>query len=1031
MPKSHIDEIQQSQSQQEALQKKVDDLDMSFGPINKNKSTIFLEQILTKVAEKELTDFNIYQSENLGEHLIMSFKEGDKDHQIDLTLLLSQVNMTHFDLSDETIVSLHETFIKSTENRNNAIENNAKGCLKDGCYIYTDPYKAIYRLINNMFRGEKIIIQNYSFESALIAGIFTNIYCSKLGLGIKEKPQNKDKEASLSTIDQQNNQKSQTRTLYRYESRPIKDEPIPLGNYNPLLSLTSTTSEKNNSAVLSTAKEALSPKKAQYSTTYHTQDNRKNPIPSLAAEEKEKTFPQGTQMVQTTKWNPKSLEVEISAQEVSSPDFETTDDYPSLLALKSAYEQFLSKHYKEESGSEKSYDGIPRPNHGLAHSYRVMVLIPIIAKFFGKYAQDEKLREFCQNLSYPQEQLLKAAAAFSVTGRESEIGFMENPEKYKEYKQASRKNFEKYQDQFLASLELQDRFLRKTVQDFKLKSTLEDSSSEEVSKKDYEDCALVVENCGNPEFVAKDSESSSFAQCLYYILSYARNLDLMRCYGEGRFSTIIKNFRLLCNNEGDLDQDLENLIRYADNLLLAHGNRRTCQSVRIKNDVEISLPQSSTNYTKRFLEVSTYIPNTVSSVRSVVEPRMIGETMQEPETLKMDFDNTDIKYVKSLENLKGQQLQNRYLVNINLINEDLSSVNFTGADLTEAKLAGADLTEAKLIMAILRKADLTEADLRGAILRKADLKWAILRKADLTEADLRGAILRKADLTGADLTEADLRWADLRWADLTKADLTKADLTEADLRGVNLKSKLLLTVNLTGADLRGADLTEAYLIESDLRGAKLTGADLTEAYLIESDLTRAKLSGVKLTGVKLIKSNLTKADLTKADLTKAKLTGADLTGADLAGADLREADLREADLRKANLAGADLTGADLRKADLAGADFTETKLTDIKIDQQQIINYFQNFPAKKHYEITNHPLMKLLYDPESWKSKRTNPSRVIPQTTEGRDVPSNSLVLIRNGPKGSKVYSLKTETELMLQRPEHNKVYRNDGGGRS
>jgi uncharacterized protein YjbI with pentapeptide repeats len=131
-----------------------------------------------------------------------------------------------------------------------------------------------------------------------------------------------------------------------------------------------------------------------------------------------------------------------------------------------------------------------------------------------------------------------------------------------------------------------------------------------------------------------------------------------------------------------------------------------------------------------------------------------------------------------------------------IISPDLKGVNLYDADLDNLNLSGTDLREANL-----RGAHLANSDLRGANLNDANLRDANLTNSDLSGANLDDASLRDANLTGANLNGANLRGA----------HLINSDLTDAHLTGASLRAAYLLCTNLMGAALQNTDFTQAQL----------------------------------------------------------------------------------------------------------------------------------------------------------------------------------------------------------------------------
>lgn len=201
--------------------------------------------------------------------------------------------------------------------------------------------------------------------------------------------------------------------------------------------------------------------------------------------------------------------------------------------------------------------------------------------------------------------------------------------------------------------------------------------------------------------------------------------------------------------------------------------------------------------------------------------------------------------------------------------------------------------------------------LRGRDLRNARLDDIDLRQADLREANLNGATLVGADLRNAWLDCADPdapaklqglargRCTSARAADFSRARLDAAKLAGIDLQGARLDEAQLEGADLSRADLSGATLAGARLSRASLRGAAMQGAGLTQAILQGADLAGARLQLADFSGAKLQAANFVGAIL----------DGAMLRQTDLEGADLRTARLYGADFSEARLGGADLSGA--------------------------------------------------------------------------------------------------------------------------
>ncbi len=139
-------------------------------------------------------------------------------------------------------------------------------------------------------------------------------------------------------------------------------------------------------------------------------------------------------------------EYQFFAREVRSPALVSLVSYWCSCALAEAYERYLSKPYSNSSEQVKiNGKTIYRPNHGLAHTYRVMNYIPIIVNYFAYHGKDEEFRFFCQKMTKRQQEWLMVAAAFSVTGRQNEKSASEDREGYDSF----RADCEGHLEQFL------------------------------------------------------------------------------------------------------------------------------------------------------------------------------------------------------------------------------------------------------------------------------------------------------------------------------------------------------------------------------------------------------------------------------------------------------------------------------------------------------------------------------------------------------------------------------------------------------
>lgn len=110
-----------------------------------------------------------------------------------------------------------------------------------------------------------------------------------------------------------------------------------------------------------------------------------------------------------------------------------------------------------------------------------------------------------------------------------------------------------------------------------------------------------------------------------------------------------------------------------------------------------------------------------------------------------------IEYLNRLgEPLTGINIENSYLVDLQLPHANLMQANLNGANLEHANLTGANLSGATF-----RNANLTGANLSAANLNGTDLSGAQLVTTNLSDARFRRARLSGADLYGASLENTD------------------------------------------------------------------------------------------------------------------------------------------------------------------------------------------------------------------------------------------------------------------------------------
>jgi uncharacterized protein YjbI with pentapeptide repeats len=116
-------------------------------------------------------------------------------------------------------------------------------------------------------------------------------------------------------------------------------------------------------------------------------------------------------------------------------------------------------------------------------------------------------------------------------------------------------------------------------------------------------------------------------------------------------------------------------------------------------------------------------------------------------------------------NPASKALLMRFLYDTNLINNDFHIISMRGVDVTNAHLQNLDL----------RDTYLSGVNLRGSDMRSINLSFATLLFADLSGTNLHGADLHATDMHNVDLAGADLSDANLKDSvGLTNDQLAKA-----------------------------------------------------------------------------------------------------------------------------------------------------------------------------------------------------------------------------------------------------------------
>lgn len=313
--------------------------------------------------------------------------------------------------------------------------------------------------------------------------------------------------------------------------------------------------------------------------------------------EREVLFPHGLSLIYT----PNSTGG-FFAKEVNSPGIIPTGSYWGATALSHAYHHHLQKIYADEACKVTVNNKIiNRPNHGLAHTHRVMTFIKVIIDYFAHHAKEVQFRLFCIYISETEQDWLMVAAAFLVTGRESEIAVTENLQRYNEFKQASQENFTKFLKTHPPKQE--DAAMQQRMEHI----------VRHIGNPAYEN-----DFKGNPAINTHDNElEQKHRNFLHRIITTAHNLDLPRCYSPNEVDQAMASCRQFSMDTLGQQADYQRMLTYAIDLIKVHGD-----ALRTDIALDGTLIPAFQNYRAPFDRVSTCMRDVQAMTDSIPRPRL-------------------------------------------------------------------------------------------------------------------------------------------------------------------------------------------------------------------------------------------------------------------------------------------------------------------------------------------------------------------------------------------------------------------------
>ncbi|WP_133130932.1 SidE phosphodiesterase domain-containing protein [Legionella yabuuchiae] len=575
---------------------------MSNGPLIYNQSTRRLEELIVAVAENPQL-FQFTYNKQLKEYILSELDTTSKIKQeINLSLLLKNANLTQLMTSAakanpllvklsallDDLIKKNQINLPETLTPEGAIKHLPE-IFKKAIWIYSEGY---YLDINRLFRGDELSgdashnLEKDTLKLSFLVGILAAYALNMLPVIIHQEGVLKREKKIIKKLNQLDvplqriNYQTYEALLRQGRLKKIiseKEYQLMIDHYYELIPLFTDQkftlyrgehyeddNKKGNviayrtmgvtklSSLTSTSHIPVSEffySEGENLYIFYENSPQYPSIRSLSnnEEENEVILPAGLQVMYLQE------EQGLVARIISSPDYDH-DEYWSQHALRFAYLNHLNRPYKDEIDFIMLDETeIHRPVHGLAHTQRVMSYIPLVIDYFAMHADNEEFRIYCQFIRNTEvAQMIKISAAFSVSGRESEVSFKDDPVKYEEYRRISCVNFLNYAALF----------------------------PESCPPASLTWMGEIIQYMGNPEYSAtiNTRESLPIRQTLYsyYILSMAHKLDLLRCYDSDQVIRAFDNYEQLVRRSDLQKLHFGQLLRYALGLIGKHGDKRLC-----------------------------------------------------------------------------------------------------------------------------------------------------------------------------------------------------------------------------------------------------------------------------------------------------------------------------------------------------------------------------------------------------------------------------------------------------------------------
>lgn len=572
--------------QPEELQEIIAKFSASFryGPLNKTQATRQVEKLLEDIIGNgafESSCFSFHFNKFDGYYVVNS----QNQQKTNLSLLLRNANLSHLTLNYNLIIKIGD-FV-DTMFSGNFLKESADEKRKDVRLVLMRAFSfylsvSTYKNINKFFRAEaldhdkrNLFLPDHQNESKEF------LICFLLGCLITDA-------LNRATGDRGENM-PENMSVDREESLTSEEIRARMANSYKLSALTSYSFFNGGSPCILRDKNKLRSEARIMLTTLIGAPY----LEELSRFEREIIFPAGT-MLQTAQVGENSLVSTI----VRSPSLEPKDHFRSESALNYAAKRYLLTPYAESSHQVwVGEENIFRPNHNMTHAYRVMLAIESVIQYFSVYAKDEDFKEFCASITPEDIEWLRIAAAFSVSGRESELSAKDDLEKYNRYKDASKQYFESF-----------------------VAETFKDAPAAMIQR-----LAEIIRYVGNPDYPDKISsfcaENEQKQRKFYHaILKIARDLDLPRCYSVHQYTDTMQYCRSLSVNSEEQKYAYDAMLRYHIELIKAHG-------ATLRTDIEPNgkLVTVNIDYQPTYAESSLSMKRLFDITQTVPKPRRSEE----------------------------------------------------------------------------------------------------------------------------------------------------------------------------------------------------------------------------------------------------------------------------------------------------------------------------------------------------------------------------------------------------------------------